>query len=91
MELIGWKDPSGGYGNAGMRPEHRLGGRNITGRRKRPFWQHSGATAINPRGMGTESPLHQALFLVSQVGSGQSLKLWAFLDEPLHSKEHRLQ
>ena len=28
----------------------------MRGRRKPPFWQHSGAKAVNPRGLGTESP-----------------------------------
>ena len=51
---------SGGYGNAGMRPERRFSGRNGSGRReplRKPGF-HSGAKAINPRGLGTESPSH---------------------------------
>jgi hypothetical protein len=28
----------------------------MMGRRKPPFGQHSGAKAVNPRGLGTESP-----------------------------------
>ena len=31
-------------------------GAGIMGRRKPPYEQHSGAKAINPRGLGTESP-----------------------------------
>jgi len=36
MELIVWRHLSGGYGDAGMRPERRLSGRNRSGRRA-PF------------------------------------------------------
>jgi hypothetical protein len=92
MELIGWKHLSGGYGNAGMRPEHRLSGRNRSGRRKPlPCFLDSGAKAINPRGLGTESPFKEDLFLVLHTGSGQSPQGWACLDEPFHSKEHKFQ
>ena len=92
MQLIGWKYLSGGYGNAGMRPERRLRGRNRSGRRQLfPSFLDSGANAINPRGLGTESPSRKTFFLSSRPGSGQSLKRWAFLDEPFHSKEHSLQ
>ncbi len=38
-----------------MRPERRLSGRNGRGGASRPL-EHSGAKAINPRGLGTESP-----------------------------------
>jgi hypothetical protein len=71
MELVGWKHLSGGYGNAGMRPERRLSGRNRSGRR-RPFpsFLDSGEKAINPRGLGTESPFQKTLFLLFGLGSG---------------------
>ena len=63
MELIGWKHLSGGYGNAGMRPERRLSGRNRSGRRTLfPSFLDSGAKAINPRGLGTESPFQKGFF-----------------------------
>jgi len=90
MELVGWKHLSGGYGNAGMRPERRLSGRNRSGRR-RPFpsFLDSGEKAINPRGLGTESPFQKTLFLLFGLGSGQPPKRSAFLDEPFHSKEDR--
>jgi hypothetical protein len=39
---------SGGYGNAGMRPERRLSCR----------LSYSGLNALNPRGSGTESPAY---------------------------------
>lgn len=61
MELIGWKHLSGGCGDAGMRRERRLSGRNHSGRRKPlPSFLDSGAKAINPRGLGTESPSNRA-------------------------------
>jgi hypothetical protein len=64
MELVGWGHLSGGHGNAGMRPERRLRGRNHRGRRKSlPGFLDSGAKAINPRGLGTESPTRKVLFL----------------------------
>jgi hypothetical protein len=92
MELIRLKHLSGGYGNAGMRPERRLSGRNHSGRQQPfPSFLDSGANAINPRGLGTESPSRKAFFLSSRPGSGQSLKRWASLDEPFHSKEQSLQ
>jgi len=92
MELIGWKHLVGGYGNAGMRPERRLSGRNRSGQRELlPSLADSGVNAINPRGLGTESPFQKSSFPFIAVGSGQSPKRWAFLDEPFHSKEHTLQ
>ena len=91
MELIGWKHLSGGYGNAGMRPERRLSGQNRSGRRQSvPSFLDSGVKALNPRGLGTESPFQKTLSS-HRYGDGQSPKSWAFLDEPFHSKEHHLQ
>jgi hypothetical protein len=50
-------DLSGGYGNAGMRPERRLSGPEWRGGMSRPKeTSHSGGKAVNPRGLGTESP-----------------------------------
>ena len=64
MELIRWMNLSGGYGDAGMRPERRLSGRNGSERREplRKPGCHSGANAINPRGLGTESPSFRKFF-----------------------------
>ena len=66
MGVIGWKQLGGRYGNAGMRPERRSRSRNGRGRREPPQDRlHSGQKAINPRGMGTESPCKDARFLFS--------------------------
>jgi hypothetical protein len=66
MGVIGWKHLDGGYGNAGMRPERRARSRNGGGRREPPQDRsHSGQKAINPRGLGTESPSKEARFLFS--------------------------
>jgi hypothetical protein len=68
-------------GTAGMRPERRLRCRNEAGRYKSPRrLMHSGEKAINPRGMGTESPS-------SQARNGQSPLIGAFLDYRVNSKE----
>jgi hypothetical protein len=50
---IAWAEDSG---NAGMRPERRPRGRNGGGGVQPPQASHSGPKAINPRGLGTESP-----------------------------------
>jgi hypothetical protein len=63
QHVLYWPYLGGGYGNAGMRPERRLSGRNGSGRRQ-PLRQpscHSGAKAINPRGLGTESPTERRI------------------------------
>jgi hypothetical protein len=54
---------SGGYGNAGMRPERRLSCRNKA-ERFRPLcrFSYSGPNALNPRGSGTESPAYEVVF-----------------------------
>jgi hypothetical protein len=69
MEVIVWKHLGGGYGNAGMRPERRLSGRNRSGRLAPfPSFLDSGAEAVNPRGLGTESPPKKVLFLSFRLG-----------------------
>lgn len=69
MELIGWGYLSGGYGNAGMRPERRLSGRNRSGRLEPfPSFLDSGAEAVNPRGLGTESPSKKVFSLSFRLG-----------------------
>jgi hypothetical protein len=45
-----------------MLPERRLSGRNEQGGASRPFRHHSGAKAINPKGLGTESPSKTTIF-----------------------------
>ena len=64
MGVIGWKNLDGGYGDAGMRPERRARSRNGEGRREPPQDRiHSGQKALNPRGLGTESPSKEARLL----------------------------
>lgn len=92
MKLIRWVNLSGGYGNAGMRPEHRLRGRNRSGRpQPLPSFHDSGANAINPRGLGTESPSKRVVFPFRFGWEWSITEALAFLDEPLHSKEHTPQ
>jgi hypothetical protein len=56
----------------------------MKGRRKPPYQQHSGAKAINPRGLGTESPSNLTLLgqgliaMTSFVGPrSRGATLWA--------------
>src|SRR5580704_3978217 len=88
-----WLYLGGGYGNAGMRPERRLSGRNGSGRRQplRKPGSHSGANALNPRGLGTESPSGKALSLIaSQVALFKVLGICSPLAEkfpdPIHTR-----
>src|SRR5947209_20421564 len=63
MEVVGYEHLGGGYGNAGMRPERRLSGRNTAGQLVLSCRSgYSGEKAINPRGMGTESPCQERPF-----------------------------
>jgi hypothetical protein len=76
MDLIVWKHLSGGYGNAGMRPERRLSGRNHSGRRMPlPGFLDSGVKAVNPRGMGTESPSGSDFFLGKEWSTTEVLNI----------------
>jgi hypothetical protein len=81
MELIGWKQLSGGYGNAGMRPERRLSGRNRSGQRELlPSFLDSGAKAINPRVLGTESPFQKRSLPFIEPGEWSTTKALTFLE-----------
>jgi hypothetical protein len=92
MELIGWNHLSGRYGNAGMRPERRLRGRNRSGRRQSfPSFHDSGGERDKSQGFGDGVPISKGAFPFPWLEGGQSLKRWAFLDEAFHSKEHKPQ
>jgi len=64
-----------------MRPERRPSGRNGSGRRKSPRKPscHSGAKAINPRGLGTESPskrrFHRQVLITSMAKQGKQRRV----------------
>ena len=81
MELISCEHLGGGYGNAGMRPERHLSGRNLAGQpaalSRKPG--DSGGKAVNPRGMGTASPSKLTSLLFSASGSGQPQKKLSIL------------
>ncbi len=47
----------------------------MAGRRKPPFWLHSGGKAINPRGLGTESPSNTDPFRIAIRSRTEPLRL----------------